>query len=353
MTGGESLNKNGCLDEVRQVLRDAGMELLELPSLEVEPGLDYTVELAGEIHQIRPDVAIGIGGGSILDAMKAALVFDAIIHREGPAVDLTRYFPGPDAPPLPVRDTGMILLPTTAGTGSEVTPYASLKLESSQKGLVKKSLTGPQLFADLALVDPELTWSCPSYLTACAGMDALSQSLESYWSRNARPTSRLYSLAGLKLVWEGLWSFAADPEDKFAREKLARGAYFSGVGIAHAQTTAVHATSYPLTTLFGIPHGHACALTLAEFTRYNADFFFRDEGKPVLDAFGVNHANEAADKISELMGELALETRLSKLGVKAGDLDRILATAFRPDRAGNNPVAYEAADLRRILGKVL
>ncbi len=266
------------------------------------------------------DLVLAIGGGSVLDVAKIL------------ASRLTQK-------PIP-----LIAVPTTAGTGSEVTPYASLESRDRQK----ITLQHASFYPTVAVVDPELCYSMPAYVTASSGFDALSQAIESYWSVNATPFSQTHALRALELIVNHFETVLKEPTHAEARFAMSLASCEAGLAIAQTKTTAVHSVSYPITTHFGVAHGHACALTLAPFVRFNAPVL-KEKGKPLLARFMAKDFEDMARKIEKLMESVALERSLSKLGIDKNGMDLIIRDGFRPDRIKNNPRPVDANDLKEIL----
>ena len=223
------------------------------------PDLDYldqaTVDFVGkEISTI-----IAIGGGSVIDSAKAL------------SVTIPSGFPRPLNHVL--RETSgdewqtsipVIAIPTTAGTGSEVTPFATV-WDGQLK--LKRSLDGKLLYPKMALLDPELTLSLPRSATLYSALDAISHSLESLWNRNRTVASTAFSIQALKLLISSLPAVLERPQDLLARAQLQQGSVLAGLAISHTRTALAHALSYPLTIHFGVPHGLACSFTLVELLK--------------------------------------------------------------------------------------
>ena len=296
--------------------------------------------LQGEIDRLKKetfDLVLAIGGGSVLDTAK----FLASVPKER-QTDLDRYVRGRSAPCK--KGVPLIAIPTTAGTGSEVTPFASLETRDRQKVTVSQR----DFFPAVAMIDPQLTYSMPAYVTACAGFDALSQAIESFWSVRATPFSRIHSLRALDLLLRYFGDVMQDLTDINARSAMALGSCEAGLAIAQTMTTAVHSVSYPMTSFFSIPHGHACALTLSSFVLFNAPVL-KEDGRALLKAFGVSDYDEMARQIVRLMDTSGLERRLSSLGIDEEGMAVILQEGFRPDRMNNNPRPVSQEDLQKIL----
>lgn len=286
------------------------------------------------------DLVLAIGGGSVLDTAK---LFAAIPGQTN--TELSDYLQGGFDLEGTLRP--LIAVPTTAGTGSEVTPFASLETKDKKKF----SIAHPKLYPAVALVDPELSLSMPAYVTACTGFDALSQAIESFWSVHANAESKEHSLKGLERILCGFKTVIENPQDGEARLAMSEGSCEAGFAIAHAKTTAVHSVSYPITAHFQVAHGHACALTLAEFVRFNAPIL-KETGAPLLKRFGTQNYEEMARKIERLMEKAALKRALSGLGIDEAGREVILRDGFRPDRVKNNPRPLTQTDLKIILEKI-
>lgn len=299
--------------------------------------------ICDEIRRLKEesyDAVIAIGGGSVLDSAK---LFAAIPGQN--ETDLTRYLRGAFELTGPVRP--LIAIPTTAGTGSEVTPFSSIENPEKQK----YSISHPSFYPTAALVDPELCLSMPAYVTACTGFDALSQAVESFWSVQADENSREHSLKGLERILEGFSQVIRNPQDVEARLAMSHGSCEAGFAIAHAKTTAVHSVSYPMTAHFNVAHGHACALTLAEFVRFNG-VVLKEAGAPMLRRFHAADYEGMARSMEMLMDQALLKRSLSSVGIDEAGQAVILRDGFRPDRVKNNPRPLTRENLQEILNKI-
>lgn len=310
--------------------------------------LERGVRLAREED---PDLVLGIGGGTAMDLAKLVAVL-----ADAPGEPADYALAG--RPLAGRRRRGLVLAPTTAGTGSEVTRFGVV-----YAGVVKHSLDHPSLAADDAVVDPELTASMPPRLTAVTGMDVLCQAVESYWSVRSSERSRRLAGRALRLVLDALEPACLCPTPA-ARSAMSRAALWTGRAIDLTRTTAPHAVSYALTGLFGIPHGHACALTLPRFFLYNAAVSEADLLDPrgvgfvharlgeLLELLGAATAEAACGRIEALMRRLGLATRLADLGLDAAARERILALGANAERAGNNPRRLTPGGLRDIVESI-
>ena len=251
-------------------------------------------------------------------------------------------------------------LATTAGTGSESTHFAVLYV-----GHVKHSIAEACILPDVAIVDVDLMMSMPARLAAATGMDALSQAVESYWSIHANAQSKRYAAEAIPLIVSNLVVSVNHPSHA-SRAVLARAAHLAGKAINISKTTAAHAVSYPLTSFWGIPHGHAVALTLSSFLLYNhavddADVsdkrgakYVRRSIEEIAQLLGGSSVSEAKQLIDTLMLQVGLETDLSKLGIQGDkDIQLILDNGFNPDRVKNNPRLLTRSALSDILTNLM
>lgn len=287
------------------------------------------------------DLVIGLGGGSVVDTAKAI----SLLSKNPGSVD--DYLS--EKREIVNRKLPLIAIPTTAGTGSEVTQYASIIDERKKR---KISLTHEYIYPDVAIVDPVLTVAVPKFVTAITGLDVLSQCIEAYWSKLHTPISDIFALNGIKLIFENLKKAFIFRDNMESKKNMALASLFSGVAIGIARTTIVHSVSYPLTVRFKIPHGLACSLTLPSFIKYNAEVV-RGRIEDVARTIGTNTTEELIKKVEKLISEVELPKKLSDVGVKKRDINLIVKEGFRPDRTENNPRKITAEDLREILESIL
>ena len=289
------------------------------------------------VSKAKPDLVVAVGGGSTLDIAKLVNVLG---HQHD--VDCLPVITGEAS----IRSRGVPLaaVPTTAGTGSEATQFAVVYV-----GTRKYSVNHPSVLPDYAVVDPELTYSMPPRLTAITGFDALSQAIESYWAVGANPESRNLAERAIRLLLRSLEPAVRRP-DKEARANMALGAHLSGKAINISKTTAPHALSYTLTAEFGLPHGHAVALTLGNFVVINAELSDVDLNggltkdrvaqtmKDLCAVLDGDSPEECRDRLYGLMEDVGLETTLSNLGIQDPDDLRRIVDNVNAERLSNNPV---------------
>jgi len=251
------LKSAGLVDRVVAPLRDAAISYTIFDQVDPEPGLKLADAGCEAAKNDKCDCVVGVGGGSAMDIAKAVSI---LVTNGGKAVDylgLGRI----KKPGLP-----KIMVPTTAGTGSEVSFTAVfINEETSSKG----GMNGDPLYPEAAILDPELTLSMPPHVTAATGIDALTHAIESYLSLAAHQMSEMYSLAAIELISANLPIAYANGGDRRARYNMLLGSLLGGKGLAMAGVGLVHAMAYPLGGMFGIPHGLANAVLLPYVMDYS------------------------------------------------------------------------------------
>lgn len=281
-------------------------------------------------HQV--DCVIGFGGGSSMDTAKLA----ALLARSGEPLAEVYGVDRARGPRLP-----LILVPTTAGTGSEVTPISIVTTGVGEK----KGVVSPLLLPDLALLDAELTLGLPSHVTAATGIDAMVHAIEAYTSRRLKnPISDCMASEALRLLSGALQRACRDGTNLQAREDMLLGACLAGIAFANAPVAAVHALAYPIGARFHVPHGLSNSLVLAPVVRFNlaaaAPQYAQLCDIVVPGVAGGEHekAQALAGYLAGLAGELGLPARLRDVGVTADDVPQLAADAMKQTRLlVNNP----------------
>lgn len=314
--------------------------------VEGEPPLELADEGAALASREKADVIVGIGGGSAMDVAKAVAVLAA---HGGKAVDYLglNKVPGPGLP--------KIMVPTTAGTGSEVT-FTSVFIRKDLKK--KEGMNSPFLYPELALLDPMLTLTVPPEVTASTGIDALCHAIESYTSVISSPMSEMISLEAIGLIAANLRSCVHNGADRDAREAMLLGSLYAGLGLANAGVTAVHSLSYPLGGRFGIPHGLANTVLLPAVMRFNLPGAL-EKFAIIADVIGETTDNmstrEAAylavEGVEELIYDCGILSTLETLGIQREDFDDLADVAMTVARPlANNPRRISREDALDIYG---
>lgn len=329
----KNLAQAGFKEKIANLLIAEGMKFIVYDKVEPEPRIELADEGAALAVKSKNDLVVGVGGGSAMDVAKAIAV---IAVNRGSAVDYLGLNKVPQ-PGLP-----KIMIPTTAGTGSEVTFTAVFVRKNLKK---KEGMNSPYLYPEIALLDPELTLSLPPRPTAETGIDALCHAVESYTSVNASPMSELFSLEAIALIAENLRTCVHDGKNLKARENMLLASLYAGLGLANAGVTAVHSLSYPLGGKYGIGHGMANTLMLPAVMAFNlpgALEKFADvaaamgemtEGLPVRES-----AYLALEAVEALIEDCGIAGSLSEFGIKEKDFPALADVALTVARPlENNP----------------
>ncbi|GAA0179004.1 1-propanol dehydrogenase PduQ [Clostridium sediminicola] len=296
------------------------------------PTVDNVDACAKLIRENNLEFVVALGGGSSLDCAKAAA---SICMTEDSIVP---YHNGEKK--LPKNHLPLIAMPTTAGTGSEVTPVSVLSNPHIGK---KAPLVSDNFYPLCAIVDPILTTTVPNFVTASTGLDVLAHALEGFWSKHHQPICDAVAQHSTRLVFKYLLRSYNDANDIEAKEKMCEASLLAGLAFGLPKTTGPHACSFPLTSLYHMPHGEACAFTLDYFTKINAE---AENGR--LNNFakeiGFKDAYEMADEISNLKRALNVKTTLSNAGIKDEDIENLAELSMHPNML-NNPVAMNKESL--------
>ncbi len=350
VTGSQPSRVGDCI----QSLRNARLRHTLYP-VAGEPAIDVVNQAKAAALSAGCDLVIGIGGGSVLDSGKAIA---ALIPNEGEALDYLEVIgKGQTLRQAPIP---FIAVPTTAGTGAEVTKNAVL---TSPQHRQKVSLRDNRMLADIALLDPMLTGSMPPSVTASTGMDALTQVLEPYVSCFANPLADAFCTQGLRRVGRSLRRVYAAPDDAAARADMAFASLMGGLALANAKLGAVHGFAGVLGGMYAAPHGAVCAALLPHVIKANIRALQqRQPNYPTLERFddiarlilGDPSANASAaldwiDETSRLFGI----PKLGGYGVQAADFDAIVEKSSQSSSMKGNPLQLNADELKAILAAAL
>ncbi len=318
-----------------------GRQVIVIDGVNPNPDIASIEKHHSLLKDEKIDAVIAVGGGSVIDTAKALSFLLGLGDTE---FSLREHLGGrallPEKPPLE-----MIAVPTTAGTGSEVTSFATIWDDMSTK---KYSLTHPGLYPGVALLDPELTLSLPEETTIISGLDVLSHALESVWNRNASPVSIGYAARAIGLVFTALAAVIKNPQDLEKRAMMLTGSYYGGVCISVTRTALAHSMSYPLTSALGVPHGLACGFTLPALLAYNARY---DDGRLQMAArmIGCGEISELSRRLEELFTATGVRELLKKYGLDVNDALALSEQMFTPERSGNNLCPASLDDVKAIL----
>lgn len=293
------------------------------------PTTDNVNACVDVMRSIGADFAVALGGGSPMDCCKAACAIakgdDKIeaYHSGGKVISADEAIP-------------MIAVTTTSGTASEVTNISVLT--DLAKNL-KQPMNDPAMYPKIAVIDPVLTLTVPPQITASTGLDVLSHAIESYWATLNQPICSACSVYAARLVFEYLERAYNHPDDLLAREKMAEASIVAGVAFSHPRTTGSHACSFPLTNIYGVPHGEACAFTLDYFVKFNAEHADED-GR--ITAFardcGFDTPDAMADEIEAMKRRMGMRTNLSQIGCTTDEQIRELTQKSMSMLMKRNPI---------------
>ncbi len=311
-----------------------------LDNVTPNPSLEYIDGLRNVQELHAADSIIALGGGSSLDTAKA-LSRVLMSQKDEPLSELFWKGSGIEAG----DSVPIVAIPTTAGTGSEVTPTATIWDHQER---MKRSLSGDDLYPKAAIADPTLTYSLPVDMTVSSGLDAVSHALESIWNNNANPMSLMIATESLRLSFEALPRLKKNGDDHQARSSMLRASLMAGMAISQTRTALSHSMSYPLTMEFGIPHGIACSFALPEVLEFNAS---SDDGRLATLAadIGLETTASLARELRMLLKQLLSDTdyRNDIIGIPlTPDLRKRMFTEGRVD---NNLRPAKSDDLDHIL----
>lgn len=303
------------------LLREWGLPSIERIPIGANPHVRDVASWLARRDEAGADGVMAIGGGSVLDAAKIIAL-----------VSSSSWSPQLRTLPQGLKPLPLVLGPTTAGTGSEVTPYASFE---SEEGL-KFSFDDSRLLPGAVIHDPALLVGQPRFLAACSAADALSQAIESLWAVRGTAPSRERATAALRIMERHLASSVLVPTLEGKLEML-EAAGLAGAAIATGRTTAVHALSYPLTARFNIPHGQALAALLPMVMEMNAPHLQEDVTRQLQEIFKSASWQGVVGSVRDLLRKIGMPACLKDLNLPTSPVEVMLREGFRPDRMGNNP----------------
>ncbi|WLS78241.1 iron-containing alcohol dehydrogenase [Erwinia pyri] len=315
-----------------------------IDSVPPEPSQHDVAAILATLNTQGVDMVIGVGGGSVLDVAK---LLSVLCVEQPPTLEALL------AGEKPQSRTASLLIPTTAGTGSEATPNAILAIPEKE---TKVGIISPVMLPDYVVLAPELTTSMPAHIASSTGIDALCHLIECFTATVSNPVSDNYALIGLRKLFTSLETAVAEPHNLAARLDMLWASYYGGAAIAHAGTHLVHAMSYPLGGKYHIPHGVANAILLAPCMRFvrpaavakfaqaydlipQADLSLSEEEKSVA----------LVDYFSALVKRLQLPASLDELGINADHLPYLVEAALEVQRLMKNvPAPVTASDVRDV-----
>lgn len=346
VTGKGSSKKTGALDKVLKSLKDSSLEYIVFDKVESDPSVNTVREGVKIAKKEAADLIVALGGGSALDAAKGISI---MIGNEGDIVDYEKK--SPEKTGLPI-----IAIPTTAGTGSEVTRFTIIT-DTERK--IKMLIGGSTLIPKVAILDHKLSVMMPPAVTAATGMDALTHAIEAFISKKSQPTTEMYALTAIKIISGNLAKAVLDGENLEARKNMLLGQMYAGLAFSNASVALVHSMSRPLGAYFKVPHGLANALLLPvvmEFNRAACAEKFASIAKAMGEK--TNHksvrdaSSLAVDAVDKLFSEIGLPNTLKEVGVEKDLIEKMAEDAMASGSTANNPRKPSMEELVQIYNKI-
>ncbi|RMJ04504.1 1,3-propanediol dehydrogenase [Marinobacter litoralis] len=338
----------GWVHEIEQLLAESGLESTTFTAISPNPKVDEVMAGAEQYLANQCDVIVAIGGGSPMDCAKGI----GIVATHGRSI---LEFEGVDTitnPPPP-----LILIPTTAGTSADVSQFAII---SDPDRRFKFSIISKAVVPDVSLIDPEVTETMGSYLTACTGVDALVHAIEAFVSTGSGPLTDTHALEAIRLINRNLEPLVANPSDPVLREQIMLASMQAGLAFSNAILGAVHAMSHSLGGFLDLPHGLCNALLLEHVVGYNfasaEDRFRRVAEAMDIDTRGMANAlvkKRLMSRIISLKKTLGLEARLNELGVSVSDIPYLSGYALKDPCILTNPRKSSLRDVQVVYEEAL
>ena len=347
--------KHVALVTTRGMLRRGYIRLLEeassceitvlLTDIPPNPSINVVIDNTGKLREGQVDAIIALGGGSVIDAAKALALFCAVNSSDE---ELKNIIKGNAEVPL-LEPLSIIAVPTTAGTGSEVTPWASIWDDQSGD---KYSLSHECLFPEVAILDARLLDSMPYELSLISALDALSHSMEAIWNKHHNPVSDVLASRAIECIC-GLFSdaFRHSYKEPGKREQMQYAAYLSGLAFSNTKTALAHSLSYPFTGQYQWPHGIACSFTLPEILKLTGDRY-PERIAMILEAFDVETLNESVDYLSGLYETLGVYELLGRYAIKLPSQAVKTMSLITPNRAENSLVDMSQAEAVQLIESI-
>ena len=339
----------GLIEKPKAILEAAGVTVVVLDDTPPEPDVDQVSAILAAARPHAAQAVIGIGGGSAMDVAKIVAV---LLNNDVSLRDLL------NKAPIARRGLPTLMVPTTAGTGSETTPNSIILVPEDE---LKVGIVSPKLMPDYVILDPELTIGLPPAITASTGMDALCHAIECYTSKKGNPFSELLALKAITLISRSIRKAFTTGTDLDARHDMLLGAMYGGMCIATSSTTAVHALAYPLGGKYRIAHGISNAILLPFVMRFNGvgnEDKFRDialaMGLDVATLTAQQAASAMIDALFALNRDLQIPSDLKRWNITEADLDTLVEGAAKVTRLlDNNPRSMDKADIRAIYTQLM
>ncbi len=300
----------------------AGRKVISIKGPGESPDYDFVLDALGKTEGLDAGLVVTMGGGSTMDFAKILAIY--MNNKQVFETDMANYKSLRAAAPI-------VAIPTTAGSGSEATQFAVMYKDGE-----KFSVASQEILPSYVILDPLLTHSVPPFITACSGIDALSQAIESLWALEANDTSRKYAMQALQHLYPNIRDVVLKPSPE-NRKQMLIGAYYAGKAINISKTTGPHALSYYLTAHHGLQHGEAVAMNMEMFIDLNFETLNREVQDFLKSLFGADDQHAIMKAFSELKAEIGLRQSIKDLGITSeADIRTYFESADR-DRLANSP----------------
>ena len=348
VTGRHSYKGSGAEKFIENALLN--IKYIRFYDFEKNPKYEDVIRGVAQFKKDDFDCVIAIGGGSVIDMAKLINIFSSNAHVDSLSLLKSSSL-------IKNRGEDFIAIPTTAGTGSEATHFAVIYHNKK-----KYSVAHKYVLPNIVGLNHNLSVSQSKYLTACTGLDALSQAIESYWSTGSTEESKDYAKKAIKLILNNIEPCVNNPNLDHRKEMLI-GSYYAGKAINISKTTAPHAMSYVFTSYFDVPHGHAVFLTLPSVLLYNYNInqnenndsrgvdYVRKNLEELSRIIGFNSVAKAKEHLINLMKKIGIETNMNKLGIDKKDLKTITSNV-NLERLKNNPRILVESQLLHLLSNL-
>lgn len=339
----------GLISRPQALLEETGASVSIIDDTPPEPSVEQVESILAAAQGTAWDLVIGIGGGSAMDVAKIVAV---MLNNDVKLHDLL------NKAPIPHRGIPTVMVPTTAGTGSEATPNSIILVPEDE---LKVGIVSPKLMPDCVILDPQMTLGLPPAITASTGMDALCHAIECYTSKKGNPFSEMIALKAIRLISRSIREAFKNGKNLDARHDMLLGAFYGGMCIATSSTTAVHALAYPLGGKYRIAHGISNAILLPYVMQFNAvgnEAKFRDIAEAMeIDIARLSDAEATQAFIAALFAfnhDLEIPADLKRWNITEADLETLVEGAAKVTRLlDNNPRPMNKDDIRAIYLKLL
>lgn len=343
----KGIRNAGLLEEVIQRIKNAGMAHTIIDEIPAEPTYMQAQKVIEKYQEQEADLIVAVGGGSVMDIAKLACV------ANGPGFSVKRLLKDP----VMKKQVETLMIPTTAGTGSEATPNSIVEVPEQQ---VKIGIVNNEMIADYVILDSEMIRNLPRHIAASTGVDALAHAIECYTSKKANVFSDMFSLEALELILNNIEKACDDRQAMEEKTAMMNAAFYAGVAITASGTTAVHALSYPLGGKYHIPHGVANSMLLAPVMRFNAEACavrFEAAYNRINGKIFENRKKKVewiVKRLEEIVKNLDIPSNLRECGIDMAELDELTESGLQVRRLLDNnirPVTYE--DAKKIYSEIL